>query len=87
MKMSSLITAAALSASMLFAGVVAADGWWRTVSVTASQGVPANHNEVCANAEAQLRAKYSDVTSVRYSISFDQYGGRLYCTATGQTQQ
>ncbi|MPY23552.1 hypothetical protein FM037_23070 [Shewanella psychropiezotolerans] len=87
MKTSTLIAASILCASTLVAGVATASDWWRTVSVTASQGVPADHNQVCANASNQLRAQYSDITAIKTRISFDQYSGTLYCTATGQTQQ
>ncbi|WP_394203016.1 hypothetical protein [Shewanella waksmanii] len=87
MKHSSKVAAAVLTSSMLFAGFATAGDWWRTVSVTLSQSVPADHNQLCANAENQLRAQYSDVTTVQHRISFDQYGGRLYCTAIGQSQQ
>lgn len=87
MKKTALIASTILCATTLFAGVATAGDWWRTVSVTASQGIPADHNQVCANAESQLRSRYSDVTAVNLRIGFDQYAGRLYCTAVGQTQQ
>lgn len=87
MKKSSMVATCILSASMLFAGLASAGDWWRTVSVTLSQSVPADHNQLCANAENQLRAQYSDVTTVQHRISFDQYGGRLYCTALGQSKR
>lgn len=87
MKKTTLIASGILCASTLVAGVATAGDWWRTVSVTASQSVPADHNQVCANASNQLRSQYSDVTAIKTRISFDQYSGTLYCTATGQTQQ
>ncbi|NQZ23569.1 MAG: hypothetical protein HRT53_16135 [Colwellia sp.] len=86
--MNKLLVALTLSATVIAtAAMGASNGWWHTVSVMASQHTPADHNQVCANAAYKLRAKYSDVTTIRHGISFDQYNGLLYCTATGQSQQ
>lgn len=87
MKNIRLVATTILCASTLFAGIATAGDWWRTVSVTASQSIPADHNQVCDKAASQLRAKYSDVTTIQTRVSFDQYSGTLYCTATGQSQQ
>lgn len=87
MKKLSVLVAVVLSITSISTFAVQTSGWWRTVSVQASSPTPADHNQVCANAESRLRAKYSDVTTVKISISFDQYNGILYCVAKGQTQQ
>jgi hypothetical protein len=86
--MNKLLVALTLSATVIATTAMgASNGWWHTVSETVSQYNPTDHNQVCANATNKLTAKYSDVTTVRHTISFDQYNRVLYCTATGQSQQ
>jgi len=75
---SSLLATAAMGAS---------NDWWHSVHETASSPAPADHNQVCATAEKNLRTKYSDVTSVRLHRGWDMYTRTLYCTAYGQSQQ
>ncbi|MFT4929045.1 MAG: hypothetical protein ACI8WB_005172 [Phenylobacterium sp.] len=71
--------------------VVSATGWWRYVSVQVTDNVGRDtfphHERLCNDAETLLRSKYSDVTTVVTSISFNIYTADLYCRATGQSQQ
>ncbi len=77
-----------LCASALVAGTVSAgNGWWRTVSATASISGGSGQGEVCGIAENKLRAQYSDVTAVKTYFGFDTYTLTSHCRATGQTQQ